>query len=234
MPSRFGAGLTRGAKTLPIETMSGALLAELPPLQRLALAYAPARSHPATEALLALDARLATILRGRREPIAAQLRIAWWRETLARPEAEWPRGEPVLDALRGWRAPSDLAALAEGWEVLLAETLVPEAIEEFAAGRVRAFACLARELDVAEVDRAEQAARVWALADLAANLSDVKERALVVERGRDLMPPALPASLRPLAVLAGLGVAALRKGGAPLLSGPGSALLALRIGLTGR
>jgi hypothetical protein len=36
----------------------------------------------ATLALLALDARLAAILRGRREPIAAQLRLAWWREML--------------------------------------------------------------------------------------------------------------------------------------------------------
>jgi phytoene synthase len=209
------------------------LASDLPQPQRLAMTHAPAQARPASEALLALDCRLAAILRARREPIAAQLRLAWWRETLTRPAAEWPRGEPVIDALRGWRDPSDLAALAEGWEALLAESLGPEAIEEFAAGRVRAFACLARELGVAEVDRAEQAAQIWALADLAANLSDVKERALVVEYGRDLLPPALPAALRPLAVLAGLGARALRKGGAPLLSGPGSALLALRIGLTG-
>ena len=210
------------------------LASDLPQPQRLALTYALAQARPATEALLALDCRLAAILRARREPIAAQLRLAWWRETLTRPAAEWPRGEPVIDALRGWRDPAGLAELAEGWEALLEETLVPEAIAEFAAGRGCAFASLARELGVAEVDRAEQAARIWALADLAANLSDGQERALVVERGRDLTLPALPATLRPLAVLAGLGMRALRKGGAPLLSGPGSALLALRIGLTGR
>jgi hypothetical protein len=35
-------------------------------------------------------------------------------------------------------------------------------------------------------------------------------------------------------VLAGLGAAALARGGGPLLAGPGSALLALRIGMTGR
>lgn len=210
------------------------MLEDLPPPQRFALTYAPPRSRAATLALLALDARLAAILRARREPIAAQLRLAWWRDTLARPAAEWPRGEPVLDALRGWRDPSGLAELAQGWEALLAETLTPETVAEFAAGRGHAFACLACELGVGPVERAEEAARIWALADLAANLSGEQERALVVEHGRGLAPPPLPPSLRPLAVLAGLGALALRKGGAPLLSGPGSALLALRIGLAGR
>ena len=210
------------------------LTADLPPPQRLALSYASARARPATLALLALDARLAAVLRARREPIAAQLRLAWWRDVLARPAAEWPHGEPVLDALRGWRDPFGLSGLAVGWEALLAEALTPTAIAEFVAGRASAFACLARELRVEAVEAAEQAARIWALADLAANISDGEERALVVDYGRPIVPPPLSASLRPLAVLAGLGAAALGKGGAPLLGGPGSALLALRIGLAGR
>jgi len=210
------------------------LVGELPQPQRLALAYAPARARLATLATLALDARLAAILRARREPIAAQLRLAWWRDVLARPAAEWPRGEPVLDALRDWRDPSGLSDLAKGWEALLAEALSPAVIAEFAGGRSRAFACLARELRVAAIEDAERAAQLWALADLAANVSDGDERAMVVDCGRRLAPPALPVSFRPLAVLAGLGAAALRKGGAPLLDGPGSTLLALRIGFTGR
>lgn len=185
-------------------------------------------------ALFALDARLAAIVRVGREPLAAQLRLAWWRDTLARPAADWPRGEPVLDALRDWRDHSGLADLAVGWEALLAEELSPAVADEFVAGRVRAFASLARELGVEAVEDVEHAARLWALADLAANLSDSKERALVVDQGRGLVPPRLPAPLRPLAVLAGLGATALRKGGAPLLSGPGSTLLALRLGFTGR
>ena len=168
------------------------------------------------------------------EPIAAQLRLAWWRDMLARPAAEWPRGEPVLDALRAWRDHTGLSELAVGWEALLAETLTPAVIADFTDGRARAFGCLAHELNVKAAADAEQAARIWALGDLAANLSDSAERALVVEHGRALVPPRLPTVLRPLAVLAGLGAAALTKGGAPLLSGPGSTLLALRIGLTGR
>lgn len=210
------------------------LVEELPPAQRLALNYASRRARPATLALLALDARLAAILSQRREPIAAQLRLAWWRETLAKPSAQWPRGEPVLDALRGWRDTSTLAGLAEGWETLLAERLTGAAIAEFAAARGQAFACLAGELGVEATGGVEEAARIWALADLAAHLSDGAERALVVASGRGPAPPRLAAPLRPLAVLAGLGARALRLGGGPLLNGPGSVLLALRIGLTGR
>ena len=212
-----------------------ALLDDLPAPQRLALAYATARSRPAVLALLALDARLAAILRGRREPIATQLRLAWWRDVLGCPPSAWPHGEPVLDALRGWRDPAGLAALPEGWEALLADDLTPAAIAEFVDGRGRAFACLARELGVERPEDASDAARVWALADLAANMSDGAERALVVDYGRTVPPtPRLSAALRPLAVLAGLGAAALARGGGPLLSGPGSTLLALRIGMTGR
>ena len=209
-------------------------LAELPAPQRLALSYAPARARPPTLALLALDARLAAILRGRREPLAAQLRLAWWRELFAKSAAEWPGGEPLLEALQSWRDPSGLSALADGWEALLADELTPSIIDEFVAGRTEGFVCLAREPDIVDDRNVELAARIWALADLAANLSDDTERALVVERAKGLAVPRLTDTLRPLAVLSGLGRAALEKGGAPLLSGPGSALLALRIGLTGR
>ena len=219
---------------MPQVEMSAGLIDDLPPPQRLALAYASARSRPATLALFALDARLAAVLRARNEPIAAQLRLAWWRDRLGEPVSGWPRGEPVLDALRSWHDPSGLAHLAAGWEALLSDTLTPAAIAEFVAGRGSAFVSLASELGVEPLSDAGAAARIWALADLAANISDGVEQDLVVEYGRDLVPPRLSASLRPLAVLAGLGAAALRKGGAPLLSGPRSMLLALRIGFTGR
>lgn len=208
---------------------------ELPPLQRLALAYAPARSKPLTLALLALDARLAAVLRGRREPIATQLRLAWWRDMLEMPQNEWPQGEPVLAVMQSWRKPGRLVPLVTGWEALLSDELTPAVIAEFVDGRAEGFAALAGELGVARVEDAAAAARIWALADLAANISDGAERRLVVQYGRSLPPaPRLSASLRPLAVLAGLGEAALAQNGAPLLQGPRSLLLALRIGLAGR
>lgn len=205
----------------------------LPPSQRLALAYAPAGSRARTLALFTLDARLGQILRGRREPLGAQLRLAWWREMLERPAGQWPAGEPVLDALRTWREPAALAALPSGWEALLEEALTEQAIVEFADARGAAFAALARELEVP--GDAAASGRIWALADLAANMSAGAERQLAVDLGRALgPPPRLPRSLRPLAVLAALGAAALARGGGDLLAGPRSTFLALRIGLTGR
>jgi len=215
--------------------VSGSLIELLPLPQRLAAAYAPPRARAANMALLALDARLAAVLRGRREPLATQLRLAWWRETLETPASEWPAGEPVLEALAGWRNPAGLAVLPAGWEALLAEDLTPAVVAEFVDARAQAFGCLAVELGVERPETAREAGQLWALADLAANMSHGAERQMVVNYGRTLPPPGrLSASLRPLAVLAALAQASLERNGTPLLDGPRSALLALRVGLSGR
>jgi len=204
-------------------------------VQRLALAYAPRAARLETWAVLALDMRLAGIVRSRREPIMAQLRLAWWRDTLRQPPESWPRGEPILDALSDWGDPGRLATLPEGWEALLAEELSPDVIAEYAESRGRAYGSLADELGAGEVEDATAAGRLWALADLAANLSEGAERKLVVEYARaQPPPPRLPAALRPLTVLAGLARRAIGRRGAPLLDGPGAALLAMRLGIAGR
>lgn len=215
--------------------MTAPSISDLPPVNQLALAYAPARARGATQALLALDARLAAVLRKRREVVLVQVRLAWWRDLLAQPAAQWPTGDAVLDGLANWHVPAALVPLVDGWEALLAEDLLPGMIAQFADGRGLAFAALAQRLGAPDPDAASQAARIWALADLAANLSDAAERQLVIDYWRTLPPPPrLPASLRALAVLAALGRRALERGGGPLLAGPQSVLLALRTGLLGR
>jgi phytoene synthase len=211
------------------------LVDTLSPAARLALAYAPGAAKPTWLALLALDARLSAILQGRREPIAAQLRLAWWRERLESPPTQWPKGEPLLEALGTWRTPAVLAVLPSGWEALLAEQITRREIEEFAETKAAAFAGLASELGQLADGNCSAAARTWAAADLAAHTSNPAERQIVLDYARALPEPApLPRALRPLAVLARLGQASLAKGGAPLLDGPASALLALRVGLLGR
>jgi phytoene synthase len=202
---------------------------------RLALAYAPTTAKPAWVALLALDARLGAILRGGREPIAAQLRLAWWRERLEEPPASWPAGEPVLEALRAWRNPALLAGLPSGWEMLLSDRLTHEIAEQFSEARGQAFASLASELSPGAEVGAARAGRIWSAADLATNLSQPGEREIALAYGRGLPEPrALPRALRPMAVLAALGQRALRRGGQPLLTRRLAALLAFRVGLTGR
>ncbi len=209
------------------------LLEELPAPQRLALSYAPSASRAATLALLALDARLGAALRQGGEPVLVQMRLAWWRDTLAAGPGGWPAGEAVLEALQVWRNPGALVALVDGWEALLGETLDAEAIEGFAAGRGDAFAQLAIELGN-DPQAAGAGARLWALGDLAANLSDTAERARVLEAAGGLPCPPLPRALRPLAVLSGLARRSLARGGFPLLDGPGAMLLAVRLGIAGR
>lgn len=215
--------------------MIAGLTEELPPAPRLALAYAPVRTRALLLPLLALDGRLAAILRKRREVVLVQVRLAWWRDLLAQPVAQWPKGDQLLDGLARWRDPAALVPLVDGWESLLADDLTPGMIADFSNGRAQAFAALAQELGAGDPAAADAAGRVWALADLAANLSDAEERQSVVEHALSLpVPPRLPRSLRPLAVLATLGRHALEQGSGPLLSGPKSAWLALRSGWLGR
>ena len=218
--------------------MDAGLEAELPPALRLALAHAPGHSREAALVLFALDTRLAGFVRRGSEPLAAQMRLAWWRETLGEPPAGWPKGDPLLELLRGWRAPERLVALVDGWELLLAERFDRQAITDFAGGRVQGWLALADQIG-AQAAGVEPAARAWAMGDLAGNLSDPAERARVVEIARDeplAEPFAAPRmrALRPLAILGGLGRRALAKGGAPLLGGRGAALAALRLGLFAR
>jgi phytoene synthase len=215
------------------------LIEELPPLQRLALAYAPASVRKPTLALLALDTRLAAILRAAREPMLAQLRLAWWREQLRTEPSAWPRGEPLLAALQSWAAAREaLVALVDGWEAMTGAAPLPAAaLEALATARGGAFAALAG-LAGAGGDR-EAAARLggnWALADLAAHLGDPQERrsARALAEARDWRRARLPRSMRPLVVLHGLAARALARGGREDERSLGALLAAVRLGLLGR
>ncbi len=211
------------------------LLETLAPPARLALAYAPARVRPLAMGLLALDQRLADTIRGVREPVLAQLRLAWWRDQLQASDGGADRGEPLLAALAAWgdHRPA-LAALADGWEEMIGEApLGAGALSACASARASGWAALAGLLghDPAEAGRA---AHGWALADLAPRLSDPDERAAALDLAarHDWRRPALPRDLRSLLVLNGL--ARRTRGRAPLLAGGGAFAAALRLGLLGR
>lgn len=212
------------------------LMPALPQTMRLALAYAPASARLPTLALLALDQRLAGLLRHSREPMMAQIRLAWWRETLDRDAAEWPEGEPLLAALRSWNGEHRaLVALVNGWEALTGEApLAPEALEEMVDGRAAAFAGLARALGrEGEVEAARALGRGWALADLATKLNHPGE-SVVVRRLAQAEPgraAKVSRVLRPLAVLEGLARDNLASEGR---NSARTVLKAMRIGLLGR
>jgi len=215
---------------------SATLHSTLPTEQRLALAYAPRAARDLWAGLFLLDSRLADILRGAREPMLGQIRLAWWRDRLT--ETGHPlAGEPLLALLSSWGEHGrGLVALVDGWEALLDEGPVgAEALSGFAEGRAQACVALARAAGVPEAaDEAARAGFGWAIADLGGKLTRKEERnaANGLAGQQDWRRSALPRPLRPLMVLHGL---ARRNGGAKgLLSGPGDLLIAARIGLIGR
>lgn len=216
-------------------SQSEALLATLPTLQRLALAYAPAKARVPTLALLALDTRLAGLLRNSREPMLAQLRLAWWRENLLRDRREWPAGEPILQALASWqKSHGALTALVDGWEALTGTApLPPTALDVMASGRGAAFAALAGIIGKdADIEAAARLGKAWALADLAQRLThpDEHNAARELMEGADRGVPHLSRAMRPLVVLHGLAQRQL----AGVEHSPTALLLALRLGWFGR
>ena len=211
-------------------------LASLLPERRLALAYAPARSRTLWLGLFALDARLGAVVQAAHEPLLAQIKLAWWRDELAKPSAMRALGEPLLALLHEWgEQAAALSALVDGWEILLSgEPLGPVELRQIAQARAAACLGLAARLDLSVAEpEVSCAAQGWALAELGAALTDPDQHAaangLIAQH--DWHRPKLPRELRPLLVLHGL--AARQRGTAPLLPGPVAALRAVRLGLLG-
>jgi phytoene synthase len=213
--------------------MGAGLFEILPAPQRLALAYSPASTRPHLLALLALDARLGAAIRQANEPIMAQMRLAWWRDQLRLEADARERSDALvvaLDRLAGMRGA--LFSLIDGWEGILGEFLDNHAIGELVSARAGALAGVARVTGSPDtIEAVEKAGTRWALADLAAGLSDPAERGLALGLARQLGDGriALSREMRALAARRSLA-----RGGTGLLDGPASALCAIRLGLVGR
>jgi len=178
--------------------MTDAVL-ELAPPARLAIAYARSDIRSAFALLLHIDNRFAEILRNAREPMIAQIKMAWWREAFAGAADARPKGEPLLQALNeaGDRIPlSALEALASAWEALLGSArFSQEAIDVHAEFRAEAiFATYAGWMGTVQDMR--PIGRSWAIEAL---------RIAFPERvaGCNMPPAPLPKAraLRPLSIL---------------------------------
>jgi phytoene synthase len=157
--------------------------------------------------LFALDAALGAAIAGGREPMIARIKLAWWREALETLDREKAPAEPVLQALSEHVLPngvsgSDLAALEQGWAVLLSdEPLTDEDLAIYAEGRGgRLFASAARLLGGGEAE-----GRGWALVDLARHCDNEEDRDSALRLARELPQSSrLPSRLRPLGMLSAL------------------------------
>jgi phytoene synthase len=206
------------------------------PALGLALAWQPRATRPALAALFALDQRLGSVVARAREPLLAQMRLAWWRDQLGS-GAGAVAGEPLLAEIAGrWgERARHLAVLPDGWEHLLGDApLAAEAVDAFATAKGEALAAFA-DLAGASSDRdsARAAGRRWALADFGWRASHSHERESALTLGRQVSsPPVRSPQLRGVAVLGGLARRALGRG-EPLMHGRGAILHAMRLGMFG-
>ena len=74
--------------------------------------FAPEAARPHLHALAAFDHEIARVRSVTREPLAGEMRLAWWRETLDGSRAEEARGHPiagaVIDTIETYRLPRTL------------------------------------------------------------------------------------------------------------------------------
>lgn len=148
-------------------------------LKMLVANYAPQAARAAVRALLTLDLQLGDIVRTTREPLVGQMRLTWWAEALEQLDAAQPPAEPVLAALAADALPRGvgggaLAAMVDGWEILLDPGVPTDAdLARYADARGAAlFRAVATVCAIAADERIEAAGRGWALADLARNVTD--------------------------------------------------------------
>jgi phytoene synthase len=158
----------------------------------LALSYAPGRSRGALDALFALDAALGNVLRTTREPLVGQMRLAWWREALQGLDASDAPAEPVLQSLTGVVLPLGitgraLSEMVEAWEPMLGD-IRTQSVDDHARLRGRAlFTMAGMAIGAAPDDQVGDAGEGWALADLAANLSDAALASQARERAATML-----------------------------------------------
>lgn len=179
------------------------------PEHALALAYAPDDGRRAAlAALLALDAALADVVRTTTQPAIGQIRLAWWREQLAKLDHAPPPAMPVLTALAEDVLPRGvtggaLAKIVEGWEVLIEEaTLDRDALHRFGAERGGRLFALAATILGGDAGRADTLGRGWALADLARHVDDRPVAAIADTMAREALATPLHRVAKPIGLLA--------------------------------
>lgn len=145
-------------------------------VQKIALAYAPRRCRAALSALWACDAALGRVVATTTEPMIGQMRLTWWHERLTGLDAGEVPAEPVLAALADVVCHHDvtgamIAALVEGWEVLLDPLpLSADVLRTFAVKRGDGLFALSARIIGAPVSAGLGAG--WALIDFATHCSN--------------------------------------------------------------
>jgi len=212
----------------------------------LAVLHAPQPVRDGLFALFALDLELAQVVATTSEPLLGEIRLAWWREQLARLDNASAPAQPTLAALAQHVVPvgvsgASLEPLEDAYLVLLLdEHCDADQLDRYLANRGGALFAAAAKLLGADVAAARTLGRCWALGEFVRRGERppfVARELLEAVRRQALVRPA-DRALRPLAALARLALAdvdAVLAGRDPGPRGSaGRQLRMLRTMLTGR
>lgn len=158
---------------------------EFPPFQALVVATMSEADRSLGRVAFRLDRECAQIARAAKDPLMAQIRLAWWRDGIGASELSSTHRTPDMEALRsapGFKAArSGLIAIVDGWEELMladSEQEWAEMLPRYAQGRGGGlFAALGGGIVES------RAGAVWALWDLAGHVSEQRLAAPVLAAG---------------------------------------------------
>ncbi len=216
------------------------------PERALALSYVPRQGRAALAALWALDEMLGAILRSGRDPMVSQLRLTWWHDALCRLDQVPPPAQPLLMKLAGAVLPSGvtgaaLAAMIDGWEVLVDPDPIPDdALVDYADARGGGLFAAAGVMLGSAHDPVRLAGQGWALVDLARHSGDPALAARALALAVPLLDQAMAGRWhragRPMGMLARLAKMDAHAGTLPLphQGSPARVLRMLRHRVAGR
>ena len=202
------------------------------------LAHIGGEYRPRLAALFAFDSELSAAVTRASEPIVAQLRLAWWRDEIGKPEQARTLSVPLLAELTDIYGSeiSKLGELVDGFEALAlndAESGL-KGVYGVQKGRTTALnAVIGAENASGLAQPLRDVAASWTFAQYAGG----EAHPALKQVAADLLtrkPPAFPRELRGLTILDRLARRSIARGGGPLLATRGDATTALRLGLFGR
>lgn len=176
--------------------------------------------RPILTLFLALDSRIEDIFAKMNESMIAQIRLAWWRDTINSDIK--PKGEPLVEMMETVQnqypnldIAEALIALINGWEyrIINEENLNEYELIDYANGRGAFFALIAAACDKTELTQGYQAlGRIWALSFLFDNIGKTGEqaRSLAAKQYETIDFHQLSRAIRSLSLLAFPAINAIR------------------------
>lgn len=149
-------------------------LSILPP-QKLALSYLSAEFRPLLTLFLAFDSRMSQIYDKMNDVMIAQIRLAWWRDTIGKDSK--PKGEPLISLIENAQTQyidinlsHALIEMVNGWEILMTadDQIDDQSMLKFAQNTGGAIFNITASQSIGEdlADQFTMLGTIWALSKL--------------------------------------------------------------------